>query len=160
MKNKIIFGLIFLAMILIGGWILSSIKSQSLVKGFSTDITNVSIASPTIATSTGIGTTASSTNGAAVAYVYGNSTFMVVSVATGNAPAANAVIATTTVAFSCPNYVVPDFSFGNLKSAGLSSTSAEIYMATSSPNTFTINSGNTGLQATTTYTWDIFTGCN
>lgn len=148
-KNKFKLLLTVVTIILIVVLLKPSVKT----KGFNDQTVNVSASLPSIATSTGIG----ATNGNAS--IYGNSTYMIVSVTTGNAPVANKVIATTTVGYSCPNYVVPNFSAGNINSMILASTS-QVYMGTSSISSFTINSGAAALAATTTYVWDVFTGCN
>lgn len=108
---------------------------------------------PTIATSTGAGVpNATST-------IVGNGNFQTITITSGSAPVANATIATITLPSACPTAIVPVFSPGNASSSQIATSTKAIVASSTSASTYILQSGNTGLIATTSYIWNVFSGC-
>ena len=108
---------------------------------------------PTIACGTGAGTSPT------VCSIAGNDEAGQISVTTGSAPASAAVIATVTLANTCPTTVYAVVRASNANAASLSGTSHE-YPDTFTANTWTITANTNGLAATTAYTWAYIAKCN
>jgi hypothetical protein len=107
---------------------------------------------PTIATSTGDGTTGGT------ATLTGGQNAGTIRLNTGTAPGTSATIVTITLKESCPNAPVPVIYPGDATTATLSGTSMVNATGTSA-TTWTLNSNTVALVGATTYQWNYIVSC-